>query len=255
MPPEASKPVVKRSGASQVRRVSNTREIPKSPVPTSLAAVMSTRQAVVEKAAPPPGSPSRLAPSRGGRRSLWWAASVLVNLLTVAAVVNWLNRPQVHSAARSGWSALDPQARCGRALSLVKYLNVWPLVCQWRTPGQALDGEAFPPPVGEPPWDHPRIVIYVAPGQSQAQVARVIAHEMGHMYLTRAATIGPAWIQARGLGPDAMPTKWVEDFAEVFAAVYGPDVGDWAGEGARPAPPQLAALAAQFFHQPADTPG
>ena len=90
-------------------------------------------------------------------------------------------------------------------------------------------------------------MIYVGPAQTRDQVARVIAHEMGHMYLTRTASAGPAWLRARGLAPDTPATEWVEDYAEVFAAVYGPDLRDWQGMGARPGPAALQDLASQFF--------
>lgn len=175
---------------------------------------------------------------------------MLVNLLTVAAFINWVSHSSARAAAPSAWSLLDAQGRCGTALRLIRYANAWPLVCQWRSPGQTLEGEAFPPPVGDAPWDHPRMVIYVHRGQSAAQVARVIAHEMGHMYLTRTASDGPAWVSARGLPADTPASTWVEDYAEVFAAVYGPDLHDWQGAGSRPSPAELQRLAAQFFQGP-----
>jgi hypothetical protein len=191
-----------------------------------------------------------IARRRGRRRPGWVVVVVVVNLLTIAAVINWLEQSRGHSPPSTGWSALDAPARCADAVRLVRYVNAWPLDCQWRTPGQTIEGQAFPPPVGDPPWDNPRIVIYVERTQTPAQVARVIAHEMGHMYLTRTASDGPAWIKARGLAADTPATTWVEDYAEVFAAVYGPDLHDWQGVGSRPSPAELAQLAAQFFQGP-----
>ncbi len=197
-------------------------------------------------------TPRHLAARHGDRRRRPWGVGIvlLVNLLTVAALINWLGQPRRRSPPPSGWSALDVAARCADAASLVAYVSVWPLDCQWRSPGQTIEGEAFPPPVGDPPWDHPRIVIYVARTQSRAQVARVIAHEMGHMYLTRTASDGPAWVQARGLPHDTPAEIWVEDYAEVFAAVYGPDLQDWQGAGSRPSPAELRDLATRFFLGP-----
>ena len=189
-----------------------------------------------------------------------WSLAVLVvvNLLFVAALANWLLGSRSHPSTKSapqaalpqGWTALDPQGRCTAALRLVRYADAWPLECQWRPQGGTLDGEAFPPPAGDPPFDHPRIVIYVDRAQTPAQIARVIAHEMGHMYLTRTAGDGPAWLRARHLPADTPASEWVEDYAEVFAAVYGPDLHDWQGLGTRPSPGELQSLAAQFFQRP-----
>ena len=190
----------------------------------------------------------RYRPRHSGRqRRPWWVTLVAVDLLVIAALVYWFNRPQNRPSPPTGWSVLGPQARCADALGLVRRAEPWPIVCQWRSAGQPLEGEAFPPPPGDPPWDHPRIMIYVGPAQTRDQVARVIAHEMGHMYLTRTASAGPAWLRARGLAPDTPATEWVEDYAEVFAAVYGPDLRDWQGMGARPGPAALQDLASQFF--------
>lgn len=181
---------------------------------------------------------------------------MVVNLITVAALVNWYIQTRVHatipssSASARAWSSLDAQGRCNDAVRIVHYANAWSLICQWRAPGQTIEGEAFPPPVGDPPWDNPRIVVYVALTQSPDQVARVIAHEMGHMYLTRTASDGPAWLKARGLAPDTPASRWVEDYAEVFAAAFGPDVHDWQGAGARPSQAEINRLAAEFFQGP-----
>jgi hypothetical protein len=122
--------------------------------------------------------------------------------------------------------------------------------CEWRPTGVTLEGEAFPPPAGDPPWDHPRMVIFVDPPQGPAEIARAIAHEMGHMYLTRTAGDGPAWLVARHLPADTPASAWVEDYAEGFAAVFGPDLHDWRGIGPRPSAEELQSLAAQFFQRP-----
>ena len=70
-------------------------------------------------------------------------------------------------------------------------------VCRWREPGESLRGQSFPPPVGAPPWDRPRIEVYVGRTETRADLAHTIAHELGHMHHTREAAFGPQWIHAR----------------------------------------------------------
>jgi len=148
-----------------------------------------------------------------------------------------------------GWAGLDPPARCASALGLVAYPNRWPMLCRWREASDTVAGMAFPPPVGAPPWDHPRIEIYLAPDEARPEVAHAIAHELGHMRHTRDAPMARAWLAARGLPPDTVSAVWVEDYAEAFAAVFGPAVGEWDAPTARPTPAALESLRAQFFDE------
>jgi hypothetical protein len=193
-------------------------------------------------------------PGRTGRRR----PQVWSVLLTVAVVVGvaagaaaWLRRDTRRAAAgpsaASPWAALDPTGRCTSALALVHYPNQWPMFCRWRATDEKLAGSAFPPPVGDPPWDRPHIEVYVAPTETREEVGHALAHELGHMRLTREPSMVDAWLSARGLPPDTAAQVWVEDYAETFAALFGPPVGHW--DAPTPAPDQsaLARLRAEFF--------
>lgn len=147
----------------------------------------------------------------------------------------------------TAWDALDAQGRCDDAVALVRRPDPWPTICRWREPGEGLKGQSYPPPVGDPPWDRPRIEVYVGRIETRADVGHTIAHELGHMHHTREATFAPQWLQARNLPPDTPPTIWTEDYAEVFAALYGPPVDGWQAPTTRPAPAALVALEAEFF--------
>jgi hypothetical protein len=174
---------------------------------------------------------------------------VLVNV--VAGLVVWsLTRPGERSSARAApdpFAALDAQARCDSAVALVTAPDRWPMECRWRTASDALQGQSFPPPPGPPPFDDPHVEIYVAPTQSRDELAHTIAHELGHMHMTREPTFVPAWLAARNLAPDTAVTVWSEDYAEVFAALFSPPSDRWRAATPRPTPEVLAALKAQFF--------
>lgn len=170
-----------------------------------------------------------------------------IQVLIVAAVALWfVTRDDDPRRVADDWSRLDPQARCARAQGLVRYENSWPLVCRWRGPDDAMVAVSFPPPVGEPPWDRPRIEVYLSPDQGPPEVARVIAHEMGHMVHTREPTFAAEWLQARNLPADTDSSIWVEDYAEVFAALYGPP-GDWRAPTLPPTSSELQDLRSRFF--------
>jgi hypothetical protein len=121
------------------------------------------------------------------------------------------------------------------------------MTCRWRQPADVLQGRAFPPPAGEPPFDVPRLEIYVEPSQSEEELAHVIAHELGHMHHTRDPQFVPAWLRARGLPPDTPDEVWTEDYAEVFAALFSPPSGKWRAPTPRPSPQALSGLRDQFF--------
>lgn len=176
-------------------------------------------------------------------------AVAVADLVVAGALVTWwASRPHPHRpAAAARWAALGPQARCDDAASLVTGRDPWPMVCRWRQPGDALEGQAFPPPAGDPPFDHPHIEVYVAGGQSRVEVAHAIAHELGHMRQTREPAFGPDWLAARGLPPDTPWQVWSEDYAEVFAALFAPPVEAWRAPTTRPDAAALAALKARFF--------
>ena len=176
---------------------------------------------------------------------LWLLA--LTNVLIVGGVVGWVvTRDEEPRPAVNGWSRLDPPERCARALRLIRHENRWPLVCRWRVPEDRAVAASFPPPAGEPPWDAPRIEVYVAPEDEPVEVARAIAHEMGHMRHTREPTFAAEWLQARRLPADTDWRIWVEDYAEVFAALYGPK-SDWRAPTPPPSPAELEALRSGFF--------
>jgi hypothetical protein len=150
-------------------------------------------------------------------------------------------------AITSVWSGLDPQARCDSAVALVTHSDRWPTLCRWRAPGEQLQGQAFPPPKGPAPFDDPHLEIYVAPGQSREELASAIAHELGHMHLTREPTFVAEWLAARNLPAPTPPEVWVEDYAEVFAALFGPPPSRWRAPTPRPSPEDLVRLKARFF--------
>jgi hypothetical protein len=87
----------------------------------------------------------------------------------------------------------------------------------------------------------------VGRSETPIDVAHTIAHELGHMHHTREPTFVPQWLAARGLAPGTPDTIWTEDYAEVFAALYGPAVEGWQAATVRPSPEGLAALEKQFF--------
>jgi hypothetical protein len=177
-----------------------------------------------------------------------------VNVILVVAAVSWAREQSATPATTTStpppttaWEGLDAQGRCDDAVALVRRPDPWPTICRWREPGEALRGQSYPPPVGDPPWDRPRIEVFVGRTETRAEVAHTIAHELGHMTHTRVATFGLKWMQARGLPPDSPPGVWTEDYAEVFAALYGPPVDGWEAPTTRPSPAELAALELQFF--------
>ena len=178
---------------------------------------------------------------------------IVANAAVVAVV--WNNRaggpearPSPAPAPDPRWSRLDPQARCDEALRLVTHGDRWPVRCRWRQPGDRVQGQSFPPPAGPPPYDDPRVEIYVAETQSREELAATIAHELGHMHHTREPSFAVAdWLAARGL-PEATPSEvWTEDYAEVFAVLFGPPGDAWRAPTPRPSPEALATLKARFF--------
>jgi len=195
-------------------------------------------------------------------RRLAVALVVAADLAAVGGIVAWNGTRTAGSvtppptarpaptAAVSAWDALDVQARCDGAVALVSRPNPWPMRCRWRVPGDFNQGSSFPPPAGDPPFDQPRIEIYVDPAQTRDVLARVIAHEMGHMRHTRAPTFVPEWLAARGLAPDTPWPVWTEDYAEVFAALFAPPGDRWRAPTPRPGPEALAGLRARFFSAP-----
>lgn len=145
------------------------------------------------------------------------------------------------------WTALDAQGRCESAVTLVTHPDRWRMVCRWRTASDVLQGQSFPPPKGPPPFDDPHVEMYVDPAQTRNELAHAIAHEFGHMHHTREPTFVPQWLAARGLPPDTPSEVWVEDYAEVFAALFSPPSDRWRATTPRPTPEALAALKTQFF--------
>lgn len=157
--------------------------------------------------------------------------------------------PEPAAQGESPWAGLDPQARCDEAAKFVTYSDRWPTYCRWRRPEDRLQGQAYPPPAGPPPWDDPRVEIFVAETQTREQLASAIAHEFGHMHHTRepAAGLVADWLAARSLSPTTSDEVWAEDYAEVFAALFSPPSDTWRAPTARPSPEALADLKARFF--------
>lgn len=180
-------------------------------------------------------------------------------VVIVAATVGLLllgNQPSGDDAPAPGtvattvdpaWSALDAEGRCAEAVTLVTYPEHWPMVCRWREPNERLQGQAFPPPPGRPPYDNPHVQIYVAPTQTREEVARAIAHEFGHMHHTRDFRRLTEWLAARNLDAGTPTNIWTEDYAEVFAALFAPPGERWRAPTPRPTPEALADLRARFF--------
>lgn len=146
-----------------------------------------------------------------------------------------------------GWGELGPQARCDRALSLVTHPDRWPLTCRWRTPEDLTTGQAFPPPPGPPPFDEPRVEVYVGKDDTREQLASIIGHELGHMHHTRVVTFAQEWLAARNLPADTAWEVWTEDYAEVFATLFAPPADRWRAPTPRPSPGALALLRGRFF--------
>ena len=151
------------------------------------------------------------------------------------------------TTAPDAWVSLDAQGRCDDAVRLVTHPDRWPTECRWRQPGDQLQGQSFPPPVGPPPYDRPHVEMYVAQDQTRDQLAHAIAHEYGHMHHTRDAGFAADWLAARGLPPGTPPEVWTEDYAEVFAALFSPPSDQWRAPTPRPTPAALAALKTRFF--------
>ena len=162
-------------------------------------------------------------------------------------------------AAAAAWAALDPQGRCDSAAELITHPDRWPTRCRWRMAGEPLLAQSFPPPKGPPPYDEPRVEVYVTPEQGREELANVIAHELGHMHHTREPAFSVAdWLAARNLGPQDASEIWTEDYAEVFATLFSPPAERWRAPTPRPGPEALAALKARFFSpgpDPAPTTG
>ncbi len=187
-----------------------------------------------------------------GRLSAVFAVAGAAVLVAVASLSFQRDRPVVETpgappTTTSALTGLDPQARCDRAAGLVTARRRWPMVCSWRTPGGQLQGQAFPPPPGDPPFDDPHIEIYVDRSQSAEDLARAIAHELGHMHHTRDPRFVPAWLAARGLPRGTADEIWTEDYAEVFAALFAPPSERWRATTHRPTDADLARLRASFF--------
>lgn len=145
------------------------------------------------------------------------------------------------------WAGLDAQARCDSATELVTHGDRWLTLCRWRSPGEAVQGQAFPPPKGAPPYDVPRVEIYVAHLQSREELANAIAHELGHMHHTREFGSLPEWLAARDLPAQTPDEVWTEDYAEVFAALFSPPAEHWRAPTPRPGPRDLLDLRERFF--------
>ncbi len=179
-------------------------------------------------------------------------AGIALAVCAAALLVVWSGRtngkaPVPPAPVDSAWAALDPQARCESAAVLVTAPDRWPTVCRWRNPGDRLQGQAFPPPKGPPPFDDPHIEIYVAPTQTGYELANAIAHELGHMHHTREPAFVSDYMAARNLTADGQSEVWTEDYAEVFAALFSPPADQWRAPTPRPSPEALAALKGRFF--------
>jgi hypothetical protein len=169
--------------------------------------------------------------------TLWW----------VSAASEGGHPARLGTNADQTWDGMDAQARCDHALRLVTSRARWPTRCRWREAGETLAGQSFPPPIGPPPYDEPRVEIYVAREQVPEEVANVIAHEYGHMHHTREPAFIADWLDARNLPPETRSEVWTEDYAEVFATLFSPPSPGWRAPTARPSPGALADLRARFF--------
>ena len=155
------------------------------------------------------------------------------------------------------FQALGVQQKCDAAHSLIRFApSPWPIVCIVEQ-ATRYAGMTFAPT---------RIELYVYTGESQAELARTMAHELGHMvewFRARQPANATArqseWWAARGLNdrcwaPDfgCMNTWWgsgSEDFAETFARWQFPTT-DWRATTPVPTAAQVAALAPAFFTGP-----
>lgn len=156
-------------------------------------------------------------------------------------------RPPASTQGTNELDGLGAQARCDRAAALVTAGRNWPVECRWRQSTDLLQGQAFPPPAGDPPFDRPHVEIYVAPAQSSQQLGHAIAHELGHMYHTRDYRFVPEWLAERHLPADTPWEVWSEDYAEVFSTLFGPAFDPWGAATARPGAEELARLKGRFF--------
>ena len=189
---------------------------------------------------------------RPAKLSMGRVAGIVVTVCAAALLVVTSGRtsgkaPAPPAPVDSAWAALDAQARCESAAMLVTAPDRWPTVCRWRNPGEALQGQAFPPPKGPPPFDDPHIEIYVAPTQTREELANAIAHELGHMHHTREPAFVREYLAARNLTADPQSEVWTEDYAEVFAALFSPPADHWRAPTPRPSADALAALKGRFF--------
>ena len=179
------------------------------------------------------------------------ALLLVIAALAAGFLVLWdgpTGEPGPGPSLEPDWAGLDAQARCDDAVQLVTHRDRWPTQCRWRQPGERLQGQAFPPPPGPPPYENPRIEIYVDAAQSREGLAHAIAHELGHMHHTREPTFAVAdWLAARGLPATTPSEVWTEDYAEVFAALFSPPSEAWRAPTPRPTPEVLADLRTRFF--------
>jgi len=172
-----------------------------------------------------------------------WALAAMGVVLLAGVFVTRPREGGTVAPPRTG----SAESRCEEALTLVTAEVRWPVRCRWRLPDDGLQGQAYPPPKGPPPYDDPRVEIYVDPGQDAAGLAHTIAHELGHMHHTRDPRFVPEWLAARGLDPGTRDEVWTEDYAEVFATLFSPPAGRWRAPTPMPDPAALADLRARFF--------
>ena len=177
----------------------------------------------------------------------------VVGVVVLVAVVVQASRDRSGAARPSGGTTVpagqapDAETRCAEALSLLTTRERWPMTCHLRLASDALHGQAFPPPPGEAPFDIPHVEIYVDPAQSTDDLARAIAHEFGHMHHTREFLRVTEWLRARNLPAGTPVEVWTEDYAEVFARLFGPPSERWRAPTTPPDPGDLARLRPQFF--------